>query len=144
MPNLRRIAAHRGRMPRQRKARHLGEPVAGEAQDVDVALDEISHIEEMSVGAEGKALGESTDRRLRHLSYNMIQLASASGNAAALVFFLFDLLFLENVALVQLAERLLRRFGLGRDKGNPRRTLARGRGVHPPVTLIWRATAGRL
>src|SRR5439155_5136600 len=52
------------------------------------------------------------------------------------------------VAMAQLVERLLRRLALGGDKSypqgargfSPRRQL----GGHPPVTLIWRATAGRL
>src|SRR5207245_623658 len=48
------------------------------------------------------------------------------------------------VALPQFVECLLSRFGLGCDKGNPRRAVASCRGGHPPVTLIWRAMAGRL
>ena len=43
------------------------------------------------------------------------------------------------VPLAQLFESLLRGVGLGRDDSNPRRR----RTSHPPVTLIWRATAGR-
>jgi hypothetical protein len=33
-------------MPLERKAGHLGEPIAVEPQDVDVALDKIPHVEE--------------------------------------------------------------------------------------------------
>ena len=48
------------------------------------------------------------------------------------------------IAGAQLRHRLLRYFGLGRDDGDPG-VGARRRGcAHPPVTLIWRATAGRL
>src|SRR5207247_808511 len=43
------------------------------------------------------------------------------------------------VPRAQLFESLLRGVGLGRDDSNPRRR----RTSHPPVTLIWRATAGR-
>src|SRR5205085_9510403 len=48
------------------------------------------------------------------------------------------------VALPQFLERLLRRLRLGGHECDPRRPPAFGRGDHPPVTLIWRAIAGRL
>ncbi len=43
-------------MPFQRNARHLGEPIAVEPQDVDVALDKIPHVEEAPIWAEGDPL----------------------------------------------------------------------------------------
>ena len=42
------------------------------------------------------------------------------------------------------AKRLLRRLGLRGDKRDPRRRPASEGGGHPPVTLMWRDTAGRL
>src|ERR1700732_534029 len=67
-PLLRRASAHRGGMPLQRKARHLGEPIAVEPQDVDVALDKIPHVEETPIWAEGDPLGEPADWYLRDLA----------------------------------------------------------------------------
>src|SRR5712671_6741898 len=49
------------------------------------------------------------------------------------------------VAAPQIVQRLLRRLALGGDECNPRGfPLGCRRGGHPPVTLIWRAIAGRL
>ena len=51
------------------------------------------------------------------------------------------------VAPGQLCEAKLRRLGVGGDKGDrgaPRRGRAGSRLAHPPVTLMWRDTAGRL
>jgi hypothetical protein len=45
------------------------------------------------------------------------------------------------VAFLQFGERPLRRLGIGREKSD---AWGRSCGGHPPVTLIWRATAGRL
>src|SRR5580704_19347546 len=67
-PLLRRAPAHRGGMPLERKARHLGEPIAVEPQDVDVAFDKIPHVKEPSIRAEGDPLGEPTDWYLRDLA----------------------------------------------------------------------------
>src|SRR5271156_5362351 len=50
----------------------------------------------------------------------------------------------KTIAVAQLFERLLRGFGLGRDDGDPWGKPRRWRRGHPPVTLICRATAGRL
>src|SRR5580692_12413555 len=54
-------------------------------------------------------------------SFSMIQLASDSGNAAALVFFLFDLLYLdgEDLGPRPLIERKARLAGLLADAGSP-------------------------
>src|SRR6516225_6431736 len=43
------------------------------------------------------------------------------------------------IEIAEFLERLLRGLGLGRDDGDPRRRIG-----HPPVTLMCRATAGRL
>src|SRR3974377_2344116 len=46
----------------------------------------------------------------------------------------------EGVAVAKFLARPRRRVGFGRDDGDPRRRWT----GHPPVTLMWRAIAGRL
>ena len=48
-------------MSRQGKAAELRQRVAVEAQDVNVAVDEIADIEKVPVGAESEAFGEAAD-----------------------------------------------------------------------------------
>jgi hypothetical protein len=60
---LRGTPAHRCRMSRQREAADLGQRGAVEAQDVNVAVDEIADIEKAPVGAEDDAFQRG--RRLR-------------------------------------------------------------------------------
>ena len=48
-------------MSRQREAADLGQRVALEAQDVNIAVDEIADIEKVPIGAEGDAFCETAD-----------------------------------------------------------------------------------
>src|SRR5215475_7912988 len=63
-----RAPAHRGRMPRQCEIGDLGELVGLEAQDVDIAVDEVADVEVAPIGAERDPFGESTNLDLRHLA----------------------------------------------------------------------------
>ena len=51
------LAGRRG-MARQRQAAYLGQRIAVEAQDVDVAVDEVADIEKTPIGAKCDAFGE--------------------------------------------------------------------------------------
>jgi hypothetical protein len=61
IPGLRSAPTHRRWVSRQGKAAKLGQRVAVEAQDVNVAINEIADIEKVPVGAKGDAFGEATD-----------------------------------------------------------------------------------
>ena len=55
-------------MPRQFQVGDLGELIAFEPQDVDVAVDKVADVEVAPIGAERDTFGETTNLDLRHLA----------------------------------------------------------------------------
>jgi hypothetical protein len=59
------------RIPIRQIARFLGERITVAPQDIDVALDEVSYVEVLPVGAERDAFGEAAHIGLRHLAHRL-------------------------------------------------------------------------
>src|SRR5690348_17318715 len=68
-----RAATHRGGMARKLQAADRFQLVALETQNGDIAVEEISNVEEFSIGAERRPLGEAADFRFGHLPYLLLR-----------------------------------------------------------------------